>query len=73
MKLALAVLCISAVAFLLRVLAAFVEDWLKLSPLRTQPYFSGSILSPKCAELILLDPELYRGEISEGSDERIAS
>jgi hypothetical protein len=73
MKLALAILCVVSVAFLLRVLAAFVNDARSSSPLGRRFYFASFVPSLRRAELVLLSHELQRSDLAGESGEQIAS
>jgi hypothetical protein len=73
MKLALAVLCIAAVAFLLRVLFALIKDAGSSSHLKHRFYFARFVPSERRTELIRLDPARSRQDFSVEADKRIAS
>lgn len=73
MKVALVALCVSAVVFLVRVLAAFVSDARSSSPLRASFYFARFVPPPRRAKLVVLNPEHLRSEFAGESGEQIAS
>jgi hypothetical protein len=72
MRVALAMLCIGAVAFLLRVLAAFVKEGMRAPAGSVQVHFTRFNPSRRRGQLIEMNPENQFREGSSGTDERIA-
>jgi hypothetical protein len=73
MKLALAVLCIGAVGFMLRILIAFARDAMQSSPLTARFYLARFVPSKPRVELVVVMPEFYRRGAAIETDERMAS
>lgn len=73
MSLALAVLCVGAVIFLLRVLVALVKEHSNTSVRSVELYWAQFHPQRRQAQLIVLTPEVHRRPTPPESDERIAS
>jgi len=72
MKVALAMLCIGAVAFLLRVLAAFIMEGMRVPASPVQFHFAKFYPSRRRAQLIEMNPEVQLRRGPSRTDERIA-
>jgi len=72
MKGALAMLCIAAVAFLLRVLAAFVIEGMRAPTAPVQFHFTRFNPSRRQGQLVKMNPEVQLRRGSSRTDERIA-
>jgi hypothetical protein len=72
MRVALAVLCIGAVTFLLRVLVALVKDWMRLPPRTAKFYRARFNPSKQPGELIVVDPQAQQRGYPRGNRERMA-
>jgi len=72
MKVALAMLCIGAVAFLLRVLAAFVKEGMRAPAGPVHVHFAKFYPSRRRAQLIEMNPEVQLRKVSFRTGERIA-
>lgn len=73
MKLALAILCIAAVVFLLRVLVAFVRDATYSSSHKAKFYLVRFVPSRRRAELVVMKPDVSRRDFATKTDDRIAT
>jgi hypothetical protein len=72
MKIALAILCIGAVAFLLRVLAALVKEGLRLPPSTVRVHFAKFQPTRRPEKLVEMNLPVQRRKFPTGTDERIA-
>jgi len=72
MKIVLVVLCIGAVAFLLRVLAALVKEGVRFPPGTVRVHFAKFYPTRRRGELIEMDPPVHQRRLPTGTDERIA-
>lgn len=72
MRIALAVLCIGAVVFLLRVLVALVGEWTNLPYHKAEFYFARFNPSRRWGEVVVMPPAAQKREYPNRSDERIA-
>ena len=72
MRLALTLLCISAVIFLLRVVVALVKEWVSLSRGTVKVYVAKFNPSGRRGELIVMNFPGSKGGLSTGTNERIA-
>jgi hypothetical protein len=72
MRVALAILCIGAVTFLLRVLAGLVKEWMRMSPSRARIHLAKFDLSRPRGELIEMNPEVRVQRNPARTGERIA-
>jgi hypothetical protein len=72
MRVALAILCIGAVAFLLRALAAFVKEAIRLPAGAVQVHFAKFNPSRRRGQLIEMSIEAERRSTPYRTDERIA-
>lgn len=72
MKVALAMLCIGAVAFLLRVLAAFAKEGMRVPAGPVQVHFAKFNPSRRRGHLIEMSSEAQLREGSSRTDKRIA-
>jgi len=72
MRVALAMLCIGAAAFLLRVLIAFVKEGMQSRPGSVQVHFAKFKPSRRRGQLIEMSTEAQRPNTRYRADERIA-
>jgi len=72
MKLALIVMCVGAVAFLLRVLAALVQESKSPAPRAMKAYHAKFHPLRKRGELIKMTPDAVTRRFSAGTGQRIA-
>ena len=72
MKLALMVLCVGAVVFLLRVLAALVQESKSPAPRAMKAYHAKFLPPRKRGELIQMTPDAVTRRFSAGTGQRIA-
>ncbi len=68
MKIFLALLCIGAVAFLLRVLAALVREGVRLPPSTVRVHFAKFHPTRRRGELIEMDPPVHERRLPTGTD-----
>ena len=72
MKIALTILCIGAVAFLLRVLAALVKEGVRVPPSTVRVHFAKFHPTRRRGELIEINPPVQGRKPPTGTDQRIA-
>jgi len=72
MKIALLILCICAVAFLLRVLAALVMEGMRVPPGGVTVHFAKFNPSRRSRQLIVMNPEAEQPRFTAGTHSRIA-
>jgi hypothetical protein len=72
MKVALAILCIGAVIFLLRVLAALVKEWLSYPPGAIRVHVARFEAVRRPGELIEMNPEAFRRKAPARTGQRMA-
>lgn len=73
MRVALAILCIGAVMFLVRVLAALVKEWVSLAPSAARVHFANFEPALRRGQLIEMTPVAHERKAPERSRKRIAS
>jgi hypothetical protein len=71
MRVALAILCIGAVTFLLRVLTALVQEWISMPASAVRVHFAKFDPSRRRGQLIAMNPEPGR-KVPAGGGERKA-
>ena len=71
-RIMLAVLCVGAAAFLLRVLAALVKEEMNTRPRTVQFYMAKFTPSGRRGELIVMNPESREREMPTRADQRMA-
>ena len=72
MKVALAILCMGAVTFLLRVLAALVKEWLSYPPSAIRIHIAKFEPVRRQGELIEMNPKAFGQKASARAGQRIA-
>ena len=72
MKVALVLLCIGAVTFLLRVLAAFVKEWTSMAGSEPGVHFAKPNPSRQRGELVEMNPEANKRRVAMRTTERMA-
>lgn len=72
MRIAIAVLCIGAVTFLLRVLVALLREGMNLPSQAVKFYLAKFSPSGRRGELIVMSPQSRGCEYPTGTDQRIA-
>jgi hypothetical protein len=72
MRVALVLLCIGAVTFLLRVLAAFVKEWMSMAGSEPRVHFAKLNPSRQRGELVEMNPEANKRKVAMRTTERMA-
>ena len=72
MKVVLVLLCIGAVTFLLRVLAAFVKEWMSMAGSEPRVHFAKLNPSRQRGELVEMNPEAHKRQVLTRTTERMA-
>jgi hypothetical protein len=72
MRVAIAALCVGAVAFLLGVLVAFLKEWMSSTNHTAKFYLSKFNPSRPPGEVIVMDSRDRKQEVRTKTDERIA-
>ena len=72
LKLAMLAVCLAGSAFMLRVLAALLSEWIAPTPLTIKGYLARFVPSRKRGEVIMMTDEILKRKFPTKAGERIA-